>query len=289
STGDIVMALDGDTSFDNDMVRMVTRHFVDPRVCAVSGALVARNAKASLVTRLQSLEYTISLIFSKTGLSVFNIVNNVSGAFGVFRRTMLKQVGGWSTGTAEDLDMTLRIKQYMRRTGFIIRFEPFAIGKTDVPDKWHIFLLQRLRWDGDLGYLYMRKHVMAFQPRLIGWPNYIILIWNGLLMQIALPFVILIYTVSLVFILPLADWVALNLFILFYYSGVTVVMFACHMIMTSRNRYEDMRLAVLLPIFCLYAYVNRLWSCVALLNEGLRRGHEESSMAPWWVLRRNKF
>lgn len=289
STGEIVMALDGDTSFDNDMVRMVTRHFVDPRVCAVSGALVARNAKASLVTRLQSLEYTISLIFCKTGLSVFNIVNNVSGAFGVFRRTMLKQVGGWSNGTAEDLDMTLRIKQYIRRTGFIIRFEPFAIGKTDVPDKWHIFLLQRLRWDGDLGYLYMRKHVMAFQPRLIGWPNYIILIWNGLLMQIALPFVIFIYTVSLVFILPLADWVALNLFILFYYSGVTVVMFACHMIMTSRNRYEDMRLAVLLPIFCLYAYVNRLWSCVALLNEGLRRGHEESSMAPWWVLRRKKF
>jgi hypothetical protein len=32
----------------------------------------------------------------------------------------------------------------------------------------------------------------------------------------------------------------------------------------------------------------RCWSAVATLNEMLRRGHEETSMAPWWVLKKAK-
>ncbi|MDX7746398.1 glycosyltransferase family 2 protein, partial [Aeromonas veronii] len=47
------------------------------------------------------------------------------------------------------------------------------------------------------------------------------------------------------------------------------------------------------PWLCLYpvyTLLMRLWCAVALLNEIFRRGHEESSMAPWWVLKRgNKF
>jgi hypothetical protein len=34
----------------------------------------------------------------------------------------------------------------------------------------------------------------------------------------------------------------------------------------------------------------RCWSAVAILNELLRRSHEDSAMAPWWVLKRaNRF
>jgi outer membrane protein TolC len=32
--------------------------------------------------------------------------------------------------------------------------------------------------------------------------------------------------------------------------------------------------------------VSRLWTVVSILNQLLRRGHEESAMAPWWVLKR---
>ena len=39
ATGEIVMALDGDTSFDNDMVVNIVRHFADPNVPAVAGSL----------------------------------------------------------------------------------------------------------------------------------------------------------------------------------------------------------------------------------------------------------
>jgi len=65
ATGEVVMALDGDTSFDNDMVRNATRHFDDPGVVGVAGNLRVRNAKRSLVARLQALEYVVSISAGK--------------------------------------------------------------------------------------------------------------------------------------------------------------------------------------------------------------------------------
>ena len=106
ATGEVVMALDGDTSFDNNMVRDACIHFADPNVVGVAGSLRVRNVFQNLVTRLQGLEYLLSIHASKVGLSEFNVVNNISGAFGIFRRRFLEKIGGWDAGTAEDLDQT---------------------------------------------------------------------------------------------------------------------------------------------------------------------------------------
>ncbi len=144
ATGEIVMALDGDTSFDNDMVVNVVRHFQDPDVPAVAGSLRVRNARASLTTAMQALEYLLSIQLAKIGLSEWNVVNNVSGAFGAFRRSFLQKIGGWDTHTAEDLDITLRIKNYFGRRPLRIPFEPRAIGHTDAPVTFRQFLMQRL-------------------------------------------------------------------------------------------------------------------------------------------------
>ena len=205
ASGEIVMAVDGDTSFDNNMVERATRHFEDPGVSAVSGCLRVRNADASLVAALQAIEYFISIQASKTGLSTFNLVNNISGAFGVFRKSVLDLVGGWDSGTAEDLDMTLRIKNYFGRykKKFRIIFDPEAIGHTDVPATLKGFLKQRIRWDGDLSYLYFRKHKPSFRPKLLGWGNFTMIILTGLFSQIVMPFVIFIYTIWLFVTYPI--------------------------------------------------------------------------------------
>ena len=93
--GEVVMALDGDTSFDNNMVASACRHFADPDVIGVAGSLRVRNAMVNLVTRFQAREYMLSIHASKTGLSEFNVVNNISGAFGIFRKNFIKNIGGW--------------------------------------------------------------------------------------------------------------------------------------------------------------------------------------------------
>lgn len=290
ASGPIVMALDGDTSFDNDMVRSAARHFADPGVVAVAGNLRVRNRDDSFVTRLQALEYALSIHLSRAGLDAFNLVNNISGAFGVFRRDFLRQIGGWDSGTAEDLDLTLRIKKYFARHPHLrIRFEPRAMGHTDAPLSWRQFLRQRLRWDGDLSYLYLRKYRHHLRPGLMGLRNFLAFVWTGLLFQLATPFVVLSYTLYVFFVYPAGVVLGVLGFVYLFYTMLAALMFAEYWLLYSERKRLDLRLAPLLLFFPTFTFVTRCWNAVATLAELLTRSHLESSMAPSWVLRRTKF
>ncbi|MNI34341.1 Poly-beta-1,6-N-acetyl-D-glucosamine synthase [compost metagenome] len=284
--GEIVMALDGDTSFDNNMVASIVRHFEDPSVPAVAGSLRVRNVWGSWVTAMQALEYLLSIHMSKIGLAEWNLVNNVSGAFGAFRRSFLVKIGGWNTHTAEDLDLTLRIKSYFKRHDLRIPFEPEAVGHTDAPATLSQFLMQRLRWDGDLFFLYIRKHNHNISPTLLGWRTFLMILLTGFFFQLVLPFVIFIYTLLALFILPGKTLLFLFALIYVLYLTITLLMFIAMLVMVSDRPRQDMVLGLLVPFFPLFMLLLRCWSVVAMLNEIFRRGHEESSMAPWWVLKR---
>ncbi|CAI8935459.1 Poly-beta-1,6-N-acetyl-D-glucosamine synthase [compost metagenome] len=284
--GEIVMALDGDTSFDNNMVASIVRHFEDPAVPAVAGSLRVRNVWGSWVTAMQALEYLLSIHMSKIGLAEWNLVNNVSGAFGAFRRSFLVKIGGWNTHTAEDLDLTLRIKSYFKRHDLRIPFEPEAVGHTDAPATLSQFLMQRLRWDGDLFFLYIRKHNRNISPHLLGWRTFLMILLTGFFFQLVLPFVIFIYTLLALFILPGKTLLFLFALIYVLYLTITLLMFIAMLVMVSDRPRQDMVLGLLVPFFPLFMLLLRCWSVVAMLNEIFRRGHEESSMAPWWVLKR---
>ena len=290
ASGQVVMALDGDTSFDNDMVSHAVRHFADRNVVAVAGNLRVRNATSTLVTRLQALEYALSIHLSRAGLDAFNVVNNVSGAFGVFRREFLCKIGGWDSGTAEDLDLTLRIKKYFGRyPNLRIRFEPRAMGHTDAPTTLRQFLKQRLRWDGDLSYLYLRKYRHHLRPGLLGVRNFVAFVWTGLLFQLATPFVLLGYTTYVLLVYPAAAVLGVLAFVYLFYVFLAALMFAQFWLLFSERRRQDLKLAVLLPLFPLFTFVMRCWNAVATLTELITRSHLESAMAPPWVLRRTKF
>jgi biofilm PGA synthesis N-glycosyltransferase PgaC len=287
SSGEIVMAMDGDTSFDNTTVSALVRHFADPNVPAVAGSLRVRNCWASLSTAMQAMEYLLSIHMSKIGLSEWNLVNNVSGAFGAFRRSFIERIGGWDTHTAEDLDLTLRIKSYFgRRNGLRIPFEPEAIGHTDAPVTFRQFLMQRLRWDGDLLFLYVRKHSASMTPRLLGWPNFIMTLISGFFFQLMLPFIILGYSLLALLTLPSNTLLLLAGLVYVLYFCITLMLYLSMLLMVSERPRQDLRLGLLVPVFPIFMFILRCWSAVAILNELFRRGHEESSMAPWWVLKK---
>nr|WP_223514394.1 glycosyltransferase [Pseudomonas sp. GL-B-19] len=286
ASGEIVMALDGDTSFDNNMVSAIVRHFADPSVPAVAGSLRVRNAWSSMTAAMQALEYLLSIHMSKIGLAEWNLVNNISGAFGAFRRSFLVKIGGWDTHTAEDLDITLRIKSYFGRHNLRIPFEPEAIGHTDAPTTFKQFLMQRLRWDGDLFFLYVRKHSHSINPTLLGWRSFLMVLVSGFFFQLVLPFIILGYTLVALFTLPGSTLLVLSSLVYLLYLTITAILFGALLLIVSDRPRQDLRLALLVPIYPLFMLIMRCWSAVAMLNEVFRRGHEESSMAPWWVLKK---
>ncbi|MDR2298231.1 MAG: glycosyltransferase family 2 protein [Comamonas sp.] len=290
ATGEVVMALDGDTSFDNDMVENATRHFDDPLVAGVAGNLRVRNQGKNMVTKMQGLEYMLSISGGKTGLSEFNIVNNISGAFGVFRTSLVRHLGGWDAGTAEDLDMTLRIKQYFgRHGGMRIKFEPHAMGHTDAPESWRVFFKQRLRWDGDMYYLFVRKYRFNLRPSLLGWPNFLFTLVNGLLMQLVLPYLIVGSLAMLLFIQPLGIVLGTLAFVYLGYLLLLLAYYLVYLATVSERIRLDLSYLPYLPLFPLFAFVTRVHSGYAILVEALTHSHLDSSMAPNWVLRKNKF
>ncbi len=290
-TGEIVMALDGDTSFDNNMVERATRHFADPRVAAVAGCLRVRNVRESVTTRLQAIEYFLSIQVAKTGLSEFDLVGNISGAFGVFRRKALDLICGWDAGTAEDLDLTMRLKNYLGREKGRMRlvFEPEAIGFTDVPATFRGFLKQRLRWDGDLSYIYCRKHRKTFAPGIIGWPNFIFTLLTGMVLQLVMPLLILVYTAYVLIAMSFVQAFTLLALTYLFYLALTCVIWFASIFLVSERILEDLKLSPWLSLLPFFNYASRLNSCFATLWELLARGHEDTSMAPWWVTKKSRF
>lgn len=289
ASGEVFLALDGDTSFDNQMVYRSALHFRAAHVVAVTGPMRVRNANKSFMTRLQSLEYMLSMQASKLGLTKFNIINNVPGAFGIFRKSFLQKIGGWNTGTAEDLDLTLRIKQYQgRHPQLRFEFEPGAVSHTDVPEKFSDFLKQRLRWDGDLWYIYSNKHKLGISASLMGWSNFIFILWYGILFQIVMPFTIVLYMIYMAVMLSLPFFLASMVLVYIFYLLLTFIQFILYLAVISDRKREDCGTFLVLPIYPLFQFVARLWSAIALLNQMINKGHLDSAMAPWWVLRKGK-
>ena len=290
ASGTFLMPIDADTTMDNNVVQACVRHFIDPNTVAVSGPLRATANNHSVISRLQSIEYMISIYAGKLGLAEFGVINNIPGAFGIFRKSFVNSIGGWNTGTAEDLDMTVRIKQYLGRYPYLrIVFEPKAVAHTIVPNTLFQFLSQRLRWDGDLSYIYLRKHRLAFSPKIIGVKNFIATLWYGISFQIVMPCLIFIYLVYMAFVQTASVFIATMVLIYIFYLLLTACQFIMFLMLLSERPREDIKLLWMLPVFPPFAFLIRIWSFVANLNEWFNKGHLDSTMAPWWVLKKDKY
>lgn len=289
ANGEIVINVDGDTSFDNDMVFTMMKQFSASEMIASGGALRVRNHDQNLLTKMQSLEYMLSMQAGKTGMATWGVLNNISGAFGAFRKNILRQVGGWDTHTAEDLDLTMRLKQYKRRYPTNqLGFATQAIGHTDVPDTLKGLVLQRLRWDGDLLFLFLRKHKQGLTPALLGWGNFIFTLAYGVVQNVLLPLLVVFFTLFMIISYPPSFVTALMLMLYCVYLFLSTLLFIVYIGLISERKMQDVKEVKWLLLYPIYQFFMRLITAFSMINEVVRRSHEESSMAPWWVLKKGK-
>jgi peptidoglycan-N-acetylglucosamine deacetylase len=139
---EFLVTLDADTLFSPGTIGKLIRHFVDPRVAAVSGNIKVGNSK-KWIARFQSIEYVCGFNLDRRALDLLNAVTVVPGAAGAWRKSAVLQAGGHSLDTvAEDTDLTLAV----RRRGYLIRYDETAIAYTEVPETVTTLARQRLRW-----------------------------------------------------------------------------------------------------------------------------------------------
>lgn len=289
SKNEIIFALDADNLIHEDMIATATQNFRDPDIVAGTGTLFVANQNATLVTIMQSIEYNVGICLGRTGLGALGVLNNISGAFGIFRRTVLAEVGAWDAGTAEDLDLTMRLKKRIAlHPHEKLFFDPLAICYTDAPDTLKMFLNQRLRWNGDLGYLYLRKRWNLFYYNLMGWKNTVYTAWYGILHQIVCPFLIFAYTIFFG-LWDTQRFIVVSLAVYVFYYILFAIFYGLYWFMISPRKANDAWLFLFSPIYPIFTYICRLWDVVAHLNEAFRKGHLDSSMAPKHILKRGKF
>jgi cellulose synthase/poly-beta-1,6-N-acetylglucosamine synthase-like glycosyltransferase len=142
--GEYVLCMDADSVLDPDVLfESVPYLEAHPKLAAVAGSVLIGNPSINLLTSFQQLEYIIGLNFYKSAQSYLGIVNIVPGPIGLFRKSTLLQVGGYSTDTfAEDCDLTIRLLM----NHFEVKYNPEMKAYTEAPIYANALVTQRYRW-----------------------------------------------------------------------------------------------------------------------------------------------
>ena len=169
---ELVASVDADSALDRDALTRIAEIFsADPdRVVAVGGAIRIANGaviengivvQARVPVRgieaSQVGEYMRAFFGARIAWSSMNGLLIISGAFGVFRRDLVRAVGGLSRATmGEDMELVLRLHEQLRpiHPDLRIEFAADATSWTEAPPglgplrgqrvRWHIGLLDNL-------------------------------------------------------------------------------------------------------------------------------------------------
>ena len=178
----IVCVIDADCLLDSDALARATRIFgEDETVVAVGGSIRPLNgtvvqddtvvdvrAPATWVERFQVLEYARAFFTYRAAWSSANCLMIISGGFGLFRREVVLEVGGWKKGyVADDMEIVVRLHRHFRemKAPYRIVYTPDPICWTEVPPTFKALRKQRDGWQRGLLEVLWHHRVMLFNPR----------------------------------------------------------------------------------------------------------------------------
>ena len=245
SSGEIIVGIDADTIIQNESLAKIVEYFKDPKVVGVAGNVRVYNTK-SLLEKIQAYEYLLAMEIGRKFQSLIQILLIIPGAFGAFRRKIMRAVGGVDADTiTEDFDFVLKL----RKTGFKVTFAQDAVAWTIVPTTLSGWVRQRIRWAyGQLQSL--KKHKDLLFNTKFGLRS-ILSIIDMLLMDVFLLFIRLIWLLLLPFTFPSIPLWKLALLILLFYLIMEFIQALTALIISPRGRKEIGYLA-LIPIMVLF-------------------------------------
>lgn len=183
----VTVTLDADAHLHPQALRrLVTRYMSDPpHTAAAAGAVLVRNSRESLVTRMQEWDYFQGIAANKRLQSLFQGTLVAPSAFSLYRTDILRVVGGWMDSAGDDTVLTWAILGDHHRVGYC----EDAIAFTRVPAPLTMFMKQRQRWARGMIQAFRLHGSLLFRRRLSTF-----FVWWSLLF----PYMDLAYTIALI-------------------------------------------------------------------------------------------
>jgi len=193
-----VCGVDADTVFSKDALLKGMRLVMpDPaRVIGVTSPLtIALDTEATMAEPVgrrripsrpliayQHLDYLRAFFNNRLAWSRLDFMLCAVGAFQIWRRDVLEEVGGYARGfTCEDIELTFRVhERYLRRgRPYKILCLPDNVGTTEGPDTVRKLVSQRERWQRVINEACWHYRYMLLNPRyrsvgLLGMPFYLL-------------------------------------------------------------------------------------------------------------------
>lgn len=134
-----------------------------------NGKILDRSFSYRPIIAYQNLEYIRSFIGNRIAWSRFNASPIISGGFGVWRRDIVMEVGGFShLYSSEDLEFTFRVRDYLvknKKKGYKLIMLPYHVGWTHGPGNVAALIKQRNRWQRVMNEAVDSYKHMIFNPR----------------------------------------------------------------------------------------------------------------------------
>lgn len=162
---EILACIDVDCILSSESISRMVRPFMEEtnkKVIAVGGVIgIANNCDVqdgtvttyrvpeSLLGKFQVIEYFRAFLMGRMAWSRINGLMLISGAFGFFRKDLVKAVGGYFPKTVgEDMELVVRMRRYMdeRKIPHKVGFVPDPLCWTEVPESKEVLSRQRNRW-----------------------------------------------------------------------------------------------------------------------------------------------
>ena len=203
---DLVTAIDADSILETDSLLKIVIPFIEDseQVVATGGLVrIANNSKIDrgfmeepqlpdkYLARFQVVEYLRAFFTSRIGWGRINSLLIVSGAFGVFKKSIVAEVGGYTADTVgEDMELIIKIHRYLREEDrdYKIPLVPDATCWTQGPADFKSFIGQRKRWQRGLMDSMINHWQLLFNPEyglvgLFAVPYYVIFEMLGPLIE----------------------------------------------------------------------------------------------------------
>jgi cellulose synthase/poly-beta-1,6-N-acetylglucosamine synthase-like glycosyltransferase len=295
ASGRLVLIIDADTMLEPDALTRAAMPFLEhPDTVGVGGYVAIANGcriEHSRVTavgmprnwlaRFQIVEYMRSFLLFRLACASQNGVALISGAFGLFLREAVIEVGGYDdTAIGEDMDLTLRLQAHYRERRRPIRIAhvPLPVCWTQAPEDRRSLGSQRCRWRRGL------LQVLWRHRRMIGNPRY------GVIGMFVLPYIAIFeglgplievtgYVITTVaFFLGVLNWqhyrVLLAASVLFGAATTLVSVFLSDVSTRKYMRLRDLGLIVACAILenAGYRQLNSWWGCVGTVQAMTGKG-----------------